>query len=224
MRTVQLGDYGGCGSAGYYAEVLVDVGLEDGGGSGLAKDGGKLLAELAIDAAHLGDGGLAAVADEGVAEFAEDSGDGVGVNVRVSAIEVAEGFGETMRDGLHDKPGLMGHAELGDGDGEAELKGHVEAGSARTSGAELDLGKIVNGIAAALDEGEDAVQTAAAAGDFESDAGNHAKGVDGGEVGEEKIFVRTIVGKVEKDFSASAWLWHATPSFGKRCETWCEIW
>ena len=75
-------------------------------------------------------------------------------------------------------------------------------------------------VTAALNQIENAIQTAPATRDFQRDAGNHAKGINGGDISKEEIFVIGIVGKVEENFSARALLGHASAFFEKHCEIW----
>ena len=125
-----------------------------------------------------------------------------------------------MGHSFHHQPAMRERPDFIESNSDPELERHIETRCARFSAVQLNSGEIVDRVMAALNQIENAIQAAPATRDFQRDAGNHAKGMNGGDISKEEIFVIGIVGNVEENFSASVSLCHASAFFEKHCEIW----
>ena len=128
------------------------------------------------------------------------------MDVCVRSIKITEGFVQTAIDGLKDVPIMTPRLLLRPCDGEPEFKWHIEPGSTGGCTVQLHSRKIMDRMAAALNEIQNPVETALAAGDAESDARFQPETQQARNVREIETPKAMIVWDIEKDGVGTSFL------------------
>lgn len=89
------------------------------------------------------------------------------MNIRVASVEVAERLLESAMSGLEDEPGVSRRTQLLPSNRHSEFARHIEPGSRWRIPVDLHSGEVVDGVAAALDQSKNPLETTLAAGDAE---------------------------------------------------------
>ena len=87
----------------------------------------------------------------------------------------------------------------GEGNGQPEFEGHVEAGDTRGTRRELNARQIVNRRRALPDQAEETLESVSVGGNLEDAAGREAEPGKARDQGQEEILVVVVERTVEKD-------------------------
>jgi hypothetical protein len=119
------------------------------------------------------------------------------VDVRVSPVQVAQGFRHRVGPFLEDEPVVL-TPRFFERDRESKFEWHVEPGRRGRPPVDSDSTQVVKRVPAATEKTDDPIQTASAARNFNCRSRNEAEGAEAGDEGDVHRLVAPIVGNVDE--------------------------
>jgi hypothetical protein len=125
------------------------------------------------------------------------------MNIRVASVEVAERLLESAMSGLEDEPGVSRRTQLLPSNRHSEFARHIEPGSRWRIPVDLHSGEVVDGVAAALDQSKNPLETTLAAGDAEGGSRLKTELAQSDDIGQIETTEPIVIGNIQKN---SIWL------------------